>query len=107
MSVIPDCLRSAVVSSALGNLSFSPSSGTVTYYEARVYAEGTTTPVLATKYLGVPEADAVTGLIKVSILTMMNALPAGNYDVIVAAIGPGGTTESPHAVAYAVPVMAA
>ncbi len=84
-----------------------PSFGTVTYYEARVYAEGTTTPVVATKYLGLPEASPATGLIKVNIATMLNARPPGNYDVIVAAVGPGGTTESSHAGAYAVPLQAA
>jgi hypothetical protein len=78
----------------------------VTYYEARVYAEGTTTPILATKYLGKPEAAAVTGLITTTIRTTLNALNAGNYEVIVAAIGPGGTTESIHAGAYAVPLAA-
>ena len=107
MSVIPDCLRSAIVSSPVGNLSFTPASGDVTYYEARVYAEGTTTPILATKYLGEPEANPVTGLITVNILTMLNARPPGNYEVIVAAVGPGGTTESSHAEAYAVPLQAA
>jgi hypothetical protein len=107
VSVIPDCLRSAVISPTIGNLTFTPASGSVTYYEARVYAEGTTTPILATKYLGLPGTDPVTGLIKVNILTMMNALAAGNYEVIVAAVGPGGTTESSHAGAYAVPLQAA
>jgi hypothetical protein len=78
----------------------------VTYYEARVYAEGTTTPILATKYLGKPEA-AASGLITTTIRTTLNALSAGNYEVIVAAVGPGGTTESSHAGAYAVPLTAA
>jgi len=104
MSVLPDALRSAVISSPIGNLTFTPASGTVTYYEARVYAEGTSTPILATKYLGKPNADAVTGLIKVNAATMLNAQPPGNYEVIVAAVGPGGTTESSHAGAYAVPL---
>lgn len=107
MSVIPDCLRSAVISSPLGNLSFTPSPDPVLYYEARVYAEGTTTPVLATKYLGAPEADGVTGLITVNVERTLNALPAGNYEVLVAAIGAGGTSESAHVGAYAVPLQAA
>lgn len=106
MSVIPDCLRSVAPSSSIGDLSFSPSSGSVTYYEARAYSEGTTSPVRATQYLGLsnPYAD---GLIKVNIERMLNALPAGNYDVIVAAVGPGGTTLSDHGSAYAVPLQAA
>jgi hypothetical protein len=100
---LPDALRAGVISSPIGNLSFTPSSGSVTYYEARVYAEGTTTPILATKYLGKPDAGA-NGLITVNVATMLNARPAGNYEVIVAAVGPGGTTESSHAGAYAVPL---
>jgi hypothetical protein len=87
-------------------LSWTPSSGTVTYYEARVYAEGTTAPILATKYLGKPNA-AANGFITTTIRTTLNALEDGNYEVTVAAVGPGGTTESAHGAAYAVPLTAA
>lgn len=104
MSALPDALRSSTVSSPLGDLSFTPSAGTVLYYEARVYAEGTTAPLLATKYLGVPEADVATGKIKVNIRTTLDALPAGNYDVTVAAVGIGGVDESTHINAYTVPL---
>ena len=107
MSVIPDALRLVGPSPTLGNLSWSPSTGTVTYYEARVYAEGTTTPLRATKYLGKPEANPATGLITTTILTTLNALPAGNYEVLVAAVGPGGTAQSARGTAYAVPLQAA
>jgi hypothetical protein len=107
VSVIPDALRSAVVSSPLGNLSFTPSPGAVLFYEARVYAEGTPSPVLATKYLGVPDANPVTNLITVNLATMLNALAPGNYEVLVAAVGAGGTDESAHATAYAVPLQPA
>lgn len=106
MSVIPDALRSAVLSSALGDLEFTPSGGTVLYYEARVYDEGTAT-LRATKYLGLSAPYAATGKIKVSIGTTLNALPAGNYDVTVAAVGAGGTDESAPANAYTVPLQAA
>lgn len=75
------------------------------YYEARAYAEGTTTPIRATKYLGVPNADAVTGLIKVNVRTMLDALPAGNYELVIASVGTGGTSESPHGSAYTVPLQ--
>lgn len=92
MSVIPDAGRLTIISSPLGDLTFTPpvTGGTVQYYEARVYAENTTTPILATKYLGLPNADPVTGLITVNMATLLNSLAAGNYDVAVAAIGPGG-----------------
>jgi hypothetical protein len=106
LSVIPDALRSIEPSSTIGNLSWTPSSGSVTYYEARVYAEGTTNPVLATKYLGKPEA-AANGFITTTIRTTLNALSAGNYEVTIAAVGPGGTSESAHGSAYAVPLAAA
>lgn len=105
MSVIPHAQRLAVISNPLGDLTFTPSVSATDYYEARAYAEGTTTPVRATKYLGKPDASPVTNLIKVNILTMMNALPAGNYDVVVAAIGPGGTGESAHGTAWTVPLQ--
>lgn len=105
MSVIPDALRSAIISSPLGDLQFFPSAGVVLYYEARVYVEGTTTPLRATKYLGVPGVDAVTGKIKVNILRTLNALPSGNYVVTVAAVGAGGTDESDPVIAYVVPLQ--
>lgn len=105
MSVLPDAMRSAVVSNPLGDVSFTPSAGAVLYYEARAYAEGTTTPVRATKYLGVPGVDAVTGKIKVNCRTMLDALPAGNYDLVIAAVGAGGTDESAHGTAYTVPLQ--
>lgn len=107
MSVIPDCLRSAIVSSPLGDLLFTPSPDAVLYYEARVYAEGTTTPILTTKYLGVPAVEAPSGKVRVNVRTMLNALAPGNYEVLVAAIGSGGTSESAHASAYTVPLQAA
>lgn len=106
MSVIPESLRLSP-SSPLGDLLFTPSPGSVLYYEARVYAEGTTTPILTTKHLGLPAADLATGKIKVNVRTMLNALAPGNYEVLVAAIGSGGTSESAHATAYAVPLQAA
>jgi len=105
--MIPHARLAATISSPLGDLSFTPSAGAVQYYEARAYDEGTTTPIRATKYLGVPGVDVATGKIKVNIRTMLNALPAGNYEVIVAAIGAGGTDESVHASAYAVPLQSA
>jgi hypothetical protein len=105
MSVIPDCLRSAVISNPLGDVTFTPSAGAVLSYEARVYAAGTSTPVVATKYLGVPNADPVTGLIKVNCRTMLDALPAGSYTVKIAATGAGGTDESDTTTAYDVPLQ--
>lgn len=103
MAVIPNALR-AMVSSPIGNLSFTPSTGSVTYYEARALAEGTSAPTLATKYLGVPNAAPATNLITVNIATMLNALPAGSYDVKVAAVGPGGTTLSADSNVFDVPL---
>lgn len=105
MSVIPDARRSAVISGSLGDLSFVPSVSATDYYEARAYAEGTTTPIQATKYLGKPNADPVTNTVTVNIRTMLDALPPGNYDVVVAAFGPGGVGESGHATAWTVPLQ--
>jgi hypothetical protein len=102
VAVIPNGLRS-IVSSPIGNLSFTPSTGSVTYYEARAFAEGGST-VLATKYLGVPSAAPATNLITVNIATMLNALSAGSYDVKVAAVGPGGTTVSAISNVFDVPL---
>lgn len=104
MSISPYCLRRVAVSSPLGDLTFTPSVDPVLYYEARVYASGTSTPVLATKYLGVPSADPVTNLIKVNVRTMLDARPSGPYDVRVAAIGAGGTSESASSNAFDVPL---
>jgi hypothetical protein len=104
VSTIPHHRLSATVSDPLGDVSFTPSPGSPLYYEARAYAEGTTTPVLATKYLGLsaPYAD---GKIRVNLRTMLNALPPGNYDLIIATVGAGGTDESVHASAVVVPLL--
>lgn len=104
MSVLPDARRSAETSSHLGDVAFQPSAGAVLYYELRIYAEGTTTPILATKYLGKPNAYA-DGFIRVNCRTTFDALPAGNYDPIIAAVGAGGTDESPHGTAVTVPLQ--
>lgn len=105
MSVIPNARLLAVVSDPLGDVSFAPSAGAVLYYELRAYAEGTVTPIVGTKYLGPQTANPVTGLIKVNAKTMLNALPPGNYDIIIAAIGAGGTDESAHGLATVVPLQ--
>lgn len=104
MSVIPSALRSVEPSSPLGDLTFTPSVDAVLYYEARVYAEGTSSPVLTSRYLGKPEADIVTNKIKVNLKTMLNALTPGNYEVTVAAIGSGGTSESSDSNVFIVPL---
>jgi len=89
----------------LGDLTFTPSVDAVLYYEARVYAEGTSSPILATQYLGVPPVDA-NGRCRVNILSMLNAQAPGNYDVKVAATGSGGTSESAESNVFVVPVVA-
>ena len=91
------------MSSPLGNVSFTPPAGEVIYYEARIYAEGTTTPVLATKYLGKPGVGT-DGKVLVNVRTMLDARPAGNYHVVIAAVGAGGTDESDPGPAYVVPL---
>lgn len=103
MTVIPD--GRSTVSSPLGDLLFTPSPDAVLYYEARVYAEGTTTPILTTKYLGVPAIEAPSGQVRVNIARVLNALAPGNYEVTVAAIGSGGTSESAPTTAYVVPLQ--
>lgn len=104
MTVIPDHLRSVPVSSPLGNLSYTPSVDPVLYYEARVYAAGTSSPILTTQYLGDPAVDPATNLVTVNIGRMLNALAPGNYEVTVAAIGSGGTSESADSNIFVVPL---
>lgn len=88
----------------LGDVTFIPSVNPVLYYEIRVYAQGTVTPVVATKLVSGQKADPWTGLVRVHCKTMLNALSAGNYDVTVAAIGSGGTSESSISNAFTVPL---
>ena len=89
----------------IGNVSFLPSTGDVLYYEARVYAEGTSTPVVATHFIGLP-TPGEDGRITVNIRSTLDALPAGNYEVTIAAVGGEGTSESAHGSAYVVPLQA-
>lgn len=90
---------------ALGDLTFaaSPDHATLTSYEARLYVEGTTTPVIDTLDLGLPTPSG--GSITVNIATWLNSQLAGNYDVRVAAIGPLGTTESGASNSFTVPLV--
>jgi len=88
----------------LGDLTFTPSVDTVTSYEVRVYAEGTTSSPVATQNIGVPTPDASTGKIRVNIRSILDNLAAGNYQVTVAATGAGGTSESAQTFPYTVPL---
>lgn len=65
----------------------------LTSYEIRLYAQGQTTSA-AVLNIGKPTPDA-TGTISFSQLkNVYTSAPAGTYNVKVAAVGPGGASES-------------
>ncbi len=78
---------------ALGDVSFNPSPdhATVTSYEARLYPYGGGT-LVSSKNFGKPVI--VGGDIRVNVAVWFGQQSAGNYELKVAAISPGGTTES-------------
>ena len=88
----------------LGDLTFKPSldHATVTDYFATVYAGGTTTPAITTVHFGKP--PIFNSVITVNIASVLNALPAGNYDVTITAVSPGGSTESAVSNVFTVPL---
>ena len=87
-----------------GDLAFTASldHATVTSYEARVRPEGSAT-IVATRNLGKPAPD-VDNRIIVNIASTLTPLASGNYTVSVAAISPGGTTDSTETSAYSLPL---
>lgn len=69
----------------------------VTRYQLNIYTAGANTSTaspIATSDLGKPTPDAQM-TIAVDRTTFINALSSGNYQATVAAVGPGGSTQSP------------
>jgi hypothetical protein len=95
---------SSPVATALGSFTFgaSPDHVIVTSYEVRIRPSGSST-IVATQNLGKPTPDE-DFLILVNIAQTLNPLPTGNYTAAVAAIAPGGTTESSSTSEYFVPL---
>ncbi len=86
-----------------GEVSFPVSAdhAAVTSYEIRAYLEGS--PVLAgSTNIGKP--TPVGGVITVNISSFLATLEAGNYVLTVAAISPGGTSESDASAPFSLPL---
>jgi len=81
----------------------SPDHATVTSYEARVRAEGSGT-VLASLNLGKPTPHPTTGQCYGDLTSILTPLAAGNYTTSIAAIAPGGTTDSAVSSAFSLPL---
>lgn len=101
-------LTPAAQTSALGNVSFDKSSGHVSVinYGARLYADGTSTPVLASVTLGKPQ-PAVNGRILVDLFTWLNSQASGDYDVRITSTDSGGTSESGASNSFTIPLTSA
>jgi hypothetical protein len=87
-----------------GDVTFDASAdhSAVTSYEARIYTYPAGTLVTSVN-LGKPTPSG--GLITVNLANAFSALTAGNYDVTIAAIGAGGTSESVYSNAFALPLV--
>ena len=95
-----------VEADGLGDVSFTPSSDhdtNVSYYEARVHPEGSST-IVATKLLGKPSITS-SGKIVCSLRAILNSLSAGNYVVIVRAVNANGSTDSTDSNTFTVPLF--
>jgi hypothetical protein len=79
----------------LGILTFaaSPDHASVTAYTIRIYAHGTTSPVLASRDIGKPTPDTNNDIIH-DINTLLSPLSVGNYTVTILTTSPGGSAES-------------
>lgn len=98
-------LRSAPLAiPLLGDVTFVPSAdyATVTSVTARVYAQGTTTPIVATQGLGKP--PALGGTCTANMFATLSALAPGNYDVTIVETNASGSTESGVSNAFTVPL---
>lgn len=90
--------------SANGVLSFTASANhaTLTNYTVRLRQMGSST-VVDTLNIGLPTPDQ-TNTCYVDIKSWLNGHATGNYDVSVAAVAPGGTTDSGISNDFAVPI---
>lgn len=88
-----------------GYIQFIPSSDhlVVTSYEVRIRVDGSSTVVLAVN-VGKPTPHPTTNRCYVAIVTPLLGLPPGNYTASVAAIAPGGTTDSGNSSAFSLPL---
>lgn len=94
----------AVNISALGVLRFDTSTNhttEVSYYEAVVEVSGSST-VVKTINLGKPWP---TGTVYFDISQQLSALSAGDYNVLVRAVGPNGSASSSESNAFTVPLI--
>jgi len=89
----------------LGDLTFrmSPNHALVTNYTARIRAAGTSSPILSSVSLGVPQPDE-DGIVTANLTSALNALGVGNYEVTVATTTAGGTTDSSASTPFSVPL---
>lgn len=89
--------------SAQGDIAWNPSPdhATLTSYEIRLYGYGGGS-LVATKNVGKPVI--VGGDCLVNLATWFGTQAAGNYELKVAAIAPGGTTESTISNAFSLPL---
>lgn len=78
-----------------------PDHATLTSYEVRLYPQGGGS-LVASKNVGKPVI--VGGDCLVNLATWFGTQPAGNYELKVASIAPGGTTESTVSNAFSLPL---
>lgn len=79
-----------------GILTFTPSAdhATVTDYTIRIYAIGTTSPVVSSRNIGKPTPDGSNNTISHDIAALIAPLAAGTYTVTVLTTSPGGSAET-------------
>lgn len=71
----------------------SPDHATLTSYTIKIYTIGTTSPVMASRNIGVPTPD-ISNQIREDISSLISGLTAGPYTVTILATSAGGGTET-------------
>ncbi len=89
-----------------GILSFtaSPSHALVTSYTIRVYAYGTTSPVVTSRDIGRPTPDTNNRILH-DVRSLLSPLTAGNYTATILTTTTGGTAESSSGAEFSVPLL--
>lgn len=82
----------------------SPDHATVTNYGIRLYAFGTTSPLVTARDIGVPAPDQSNDIVH-DCRTMFTALPAGNYTAQILTTTPLGSVETTAGASFSLPLL--
>lgn len=82
----------------------SPDHATVTNYAIRLYAYGTTSPLVTARDIGVPTPDQNNDIVH-DCRTMFTALSPGNYTAQILTTTPLGSAETTAGASFSIPLL--